>query len=128
MLFRLSRPKTETYGSRDESTIITTNRQVFADLFNGYTSHCDNQSLRINGNYSGVTQQSARAGREPDSISEMSVLLDIKEDVLREEILDPASELRRVYYLGMAKVRQQIRRNELAAGCSRLTSSRTAHT
>lgn len=36
-------------------------------------------------------------------ISEMSVLLDIKEDVLREEILDPASELRRVYYLGMAK-------------------------
>ena len=38
-----------------------------ADLFNGYTSHCDNQSLRINGNYSGVTQQSARAGREPDS-------------------------------------------------------------
>ena len=41
-------------------------------------------------------------------ISEMSVLLDIKEDVLREEILDPASELRRVYYLGMAKVRQQI--------------------
>lgn len=46
-------------------------------------------------------------------ISEMSVLLDIKEDVLREEILDPASELRRVYYLGMAKVKQQIRRNEL---------------
>lgn len=46
-------------------------------------------------------------------ISEMSVLLDIKEDVLREEIFDPASELRRVYYLGMAKVRQQIRRNEL---------------
>lgn len=46
-------------------------------------------------------------------ISEMSVLLDIKEDVLRDEILDPASELRRVYYLGMAKVRQQIRRNEL---------------
>ena len=46
-------------------------------------------------------------------ISEMSVLLDIKEDVLREEILDPASELRRVYYLDMAKVRQQIRKNEL---------------
>jgi hypothetical protein len=43
----------------------------------------------------------------------MSVLLDIKEDVLRDEILDPASELRRDYYLGMAKVRQQIRRNEL---------------
>ena len=39
--------------------------------------------------------------------------MDIKEDVLRDEILDPASELRRVYYLGMAKVRQQIRRNEL---------------
>lgn len=57
----------QTYGSRDESTIITTEPQVFADLFNGYTSHCDNQSLRINGNYSGVTQQSARAGREPDS-------------------------------------------------------------
>ena len=46
-------------------------------------------------------------------ISEMSVRLDIKEDVLREEILDPASELRHVSYLGMAKVRQQIRRNEL---------------
>ena len=58
-------------------------------------------------------------------ISEMSVLLDIKEDVLRDEILDPASELRRVYYLGMAKVRQQIRRLEVS---SRLTSSRTAHT
>ena len=103
----------QTYGSRDESTIITTEPQVFADLFNGYTSHCDNQSLRINGNYSGVTQQSARAAENLTPISEMSVLLDIKEDVLREEILDPASELRRVYYLGMAKVRQQIRRNEL---------------
>ena len=46
-------------------------------------------------------------------ISEMSVLLDIKEDVLREEILDPASELRCVYYLGMATVKQQLRKNEL---------------
>ena len=36
-------------------------------------------------------------------ISEMSVLLDIKEDVLRDEILDPASELRRVYYLAWQK-------------------------
>ena len=46
-------------------------------------------------------------------VSDMSFLLDIKEYVLRDKILDPASELRRVYYLGMAKVRQQIRRNEL---------------
>lgn len=46
-------------------------------------------------------------------ISEMSVLLDIKEDELREEMLNPSSELRHVYDLGMAKVKQQIRKNEL---------------
>lgn len=46
-------------------------------------------------------------------ISEISVLLDIKEDELREEILKPDSELHQVYYLGMARVRQQIRKNEL---------------
>ena len=46
-------------------------------------------------------------------ISEMSVLLDINEDELREEIVKPDSELHRVYFLGMATVRQQIRKNEL---------------
>lgn len=46
-------------------------------------------------------------------ISEMSVLLGIKEDELHDEVVNPASELRRVYYLGMAKVKQQIRKNEL---------------
>lgn len=46
-------------------------------------------------------------------ISEMSVLLDIKEDDLREEILKPSSELHRAYYLGMATVKQQLRKNEL---------------
>lgn len=46
-------------------------------------------------------------------ISEMSVLLDMKEDELRDEILKPDSKLHRVYYLGMATVRQQIRKNEL---------------
>lgn len=56
----------QTYGSRDESTIITTEPQVFADLFGGYTAHCDNQSLRINGNFSGVTAKSARLGRDFD--------------------------------------------------------------
>ena len=57
----------QTYGSRDESTIITTDPQVFADLFGGYTSHCDNQSLRINGNFSGITQKSARLRGDVDS-------------------------------------------------------------
>lgn len=46
-------------------------------------------------------------------ISEMSVLLDIKEDELREEILKPSSELHRAYHLGMATVKQQLRKNEL---------------
>lgn len=46
-------------------------------------------------------------------ISEMSVLLDIKEDDLRDEILKPSSELHRAYYLGMATVRQQLRKNEI---------------
>ena len=46
-------------------------------------------------------------------ISEMSVLLDISEDELRDEILQPSSELHRAYYLGMATVRQQLRKNEL---------------
>ena len=51
-------------------------------------------------------------------ISEMSVLLDINEDELREEILKPSSKLHRAYYLGMATVKQQLRKNELdlAAG------------
>jgi len=43
----------------------------------------------------------------------MSVLLDIKEDELHDEMVNPASELRRVYYLGMAKVKQQLRKNEI---------------
>ncbi len=43
----------------------------------------------------------------------MSVLLDISEDDLREEILCPKSEVRHAYYLGIATVRQQIRKNEL---------------
>lgn len=46
-------------------------------------------------------------------ISEMSVLLDINEDELREEILNPSSKLHRAYYLGMATVKQQLRKNEL---------------
>ncbi len=46
-------------------------------------------------------------------ISEMSVLLDINEDDLREEILKPSSKLHRAYYLGMATVKQQLRKNEL---------------
>ncbi len=43
----------------------------------------------------------------------MSVLLDIKEDNLREQIMDSASDLHRAYFLGMAKVKQQLRKNEL---------------
>ena len=46
-------------------------------------------------------------------ISEMSVLLDIKEDNLREQIMDPSSDLHHAYFLGMAKVKQQLRKNEL---------------
>lgn len=46
-------------------------------------------------------------------ISEMSVLLDINEDELREEILKSSSKLHRAYYLGMATVKQQLRKNEL---------------
>ena len=46
-------------------------------------------------------------------ISEMSVLLDINEDELREEILKHSSKLHRAYYLGMATVKQQLRKNEL---------------
>ena len=46
-------------------------------------------------------------------ISEMSVLLDINEDDLREEILKPSSKLHRAYYLGMATEKQQLRKNEL---------------
>lgn len=43
----------------------------------------------------------------------MSVLLDINEDELREEILKPSSKLHRAYYLGRATVKQQLRKNEL---------------
>lgn len=46
-------------------------------------------------------------------ISEMSVLLDMSEDELREEILKPSSELHHAYYLGMATVKQQLRKNEI---------------
>lgn len=43
----------------------------------------------------------------------MSVLLDISEDELREEILKSSSELHRAYHLGMALVKQQLRKNEI---------------
>ncbi len=56
----------QTYGSRDESTIITSEPQVFADLYSGYTKHCDTQSLRINGNFSGITDKRAELGRDFD--------------------------------------------------------------
>ena len=46
-------------------------------------------------------------------ISEMSVLLDIKEDELRDEVMDASTQLHHAYYLGMAKVKQQLRKNEL---------------
>ena len=46
-------------------------------------------------------------------ISEMSVLLDINEDELREEILKPSARRHRADYLGMATVKQQLRKNEL---------------
>lgn len=60
-------------------------------------------------------------------ISEMSVLLDINEDDLREEILKPSSKLHRAYYLGMATVKQQLRKNEhdLAAAGSPQAVQRT---
>lgn len=103
----------QTYGSRDESTIVTTEPQVFYDLLHGYLEHCTNKSLKINGNYTGIDEKRARLGRDFDSDIEMSVLLDINEDELREEILKPSSKLHRAYYLGMATVKQQLRKNEL---------------
>lgn len=57
----------QTYGSRDESTIVTTEPQVFDDLLHGYQEHCKNNSLKINGNYTGFTQKSAESGRDFDS-------------------------------------------------------------
>ena len=56
----------QTYGSRDESTIITTEPQVFDDLLHGYIEHCNNNSLKINGNYTGFTEKRARLGRDFD--------------------------------------------------------------
>ncbi len=56
----------QTYGSRDESTIVTTNPQVFEDLWGGYSEHCENQSLRINGNYTGLVEKSERPSRDID--------------------------------------------------------------
>lgn len=56
----------QTYGSRDESTIITTEPQVFYDLLHGYQEHCTNKSLKINGNYTGITEKRARLGRDFD--------------------------------------------------------------
>lgn len=57
----------QTYGSRDESTIVTTEPQVFDDLLHGYQEHCKNNSLKINGNYTGFAQKSAELGRDFDS-------------------------------------------------------------
>ena len=57
----------QTYGSRDESTIVTTEPQVFYDLLHGYLDYCANNSLKINGNYTGFAEKSARLGRDFDS-------------------------------------------------------------
>lgn len=56
----------QTYGSRDESTIITSEPQVFNDLLSGYDNRCNNQSLKINGDYSGITRKSTVLGRDFD--------------------------------------------------------------
>lgn len=57
----------QTYGSRDESTIVTTEPQVFYDLLHGYLEHCTNKSLKINGNYTGIDEKRTRLGRDFDS-------------------------------------------------------------
>lgn len=57
----------QTYGSRDESTIVTTEPLVFDDLLHGYQEHCANNSLKINGNYTRFAEKSARLGRDFDS-------------------------------------------------------------
>lgn len=47
------------------------------------------------------------------TISEVSVLLDIDEDILREDMADRKSDVSRTYHRGMAKTALQLRRNEL---------------
>ena len=57
----------QTYGSRDESTIVTTEPQVFYDLLHCYLDHCTNKSLKINGNYTGIDELRVILGRDFDS-------------------------------------------------------------
>lgn len=103
----------QTYGSRDESTIVTTEPQVFYDLLHGYLEHCTNKSLKSMEITQDLMKNVQDLAETLTPISEMSVLLDINEDDLREEILKPSSKLHRAYYLGMATVKQQLRKNEL---------------
>lgn len=56
----------QTYGSRAESTIVTTEPLVFEDLLQGYQEHCDTKSMRINGNYTGITEKREKFGGDFD--------------------------------------------------------------
>ncbi len=56
----------QTYGSRDESTIVTTEPQVFFDLLHGYLEHCKNNSLKINADNTRFNQRRAELGRDFD--------------------------------------------------------------
>lgn len=46
----------QTYGSRDESTIVTTSKKVFNDLLQGFVAQCDNHSFLINALQSGTIE------------------------------------------------------------------------
>ena len=57
----------QTYGDRAESTIITTDQEIFLQQFSGFKDLIDENSIMLNGLFEGKTEKNTGAGRGTDS-------------------------------------------------------------
>lgn len=57
----------QTYGDRNESTIVCTNPDIFLNLFSGFKNIIDDNSIQINGLFNRLDTKNRRAGASIDA-------------------------------------------------------------
>ncbi len=57
----------QTYGDRAECTVVTTSQDVFLQQYSGLKEMIDENSIMLNGLFSGLAEKDKEAGRETDA-------------------------------------------------------------
>lgn len=57
----------QTYGDRAETTLVTTNQEIFFQQYGGFSNLVDNNSIQLNGLFERLAQQNKRPLQSADS-------------------------------------------------------------